>query len=238
MNKTQITKTLGTILGTYGKGIEGSKTVNFSESGGKFCDLSCELHPENGGGCYAVTAGKRKPTIVKNGLKHSANFSLFLGAVRAMVKTLSEAPWIRFSAFGSISAPSTWTDSDKANLSQIAEKLDHSIVHFPVETLEKARALKDLGYFPRVSDGEASEAMDAGFPVSRVVKGTKRITGSMSRKRKHEVSAPARELARELRANGLSAKVCPAIVANAKCGDCTMCSGTSGVDVIIYPDHV
>ena len=51
----------GSIVGTFGKGIEGSLTVNFGVSGGDNCDTACKHHPQSSASdatraCYAVRA--------------------------------------------------------------------------------------------------------------------------------------------------------------------------------------
>jgi len=228
------TKDFGTLAGDYGKGVNGSLTVNFAVSGGKNCDLSCRFHPANDGGCYAVVVGARKPTVTVNLEKKEADFSGYLRALVAKLDKLVAAPWIRFSAFGSIPAPNQWSDADRENLRIIADALDHRRVHFPVETTEKAEALKALGFHPRVSDGQAN---DTNGQVSRVVMGHVVVTGAMPKDRAREVSAPAFEEAKRIRATGKSAVVCPAIVGNNKCGQCKAC-GANGADVVIYPRHV
>ena len=45
----------GTLIGTYGKGVAGSATVNFTTSGGRHCDDSCPL---KGNECYAIITEK------------------------------------------------------------------------------------------------------------------------------------------------------------------------------------
>jgi len=237
MTKTRLQKTLGTIFGSFGKGIPGSISINFSESGGFWCAASCIF---KNAGCYAQTLEKRQPSIAKNGKRHRENFALLLRAVANSIGAKASAPWIRFSVFGTIAPPGVWSLDDHNVLAHIAEQLDHTRVHFPVETVEKARALRRLGFHPRVSDGESATALTHGFPVSlgcENLDGIK-ITSGMSRARRQQITAPARAMAAGFRAAGISAKVCPAIVGNAKCGACRLCNGVDGPQVVIYPRHV
>jgi hypothetical protein len=226
-------KQFGTVIGTYGKGIEGSATVNFTVSGGKHCDDSCSL---KGAGCYAEQTGKVKPSITVNLEKKEADFSGYLATLATPkgLEKIRTAPWVRFAAFGSVPVPSSWTNEDRANWTKIAEAAEsHGRYHFPIETVEKARALKALGFSRvRVSDGASVEARLNGFPVSIVVQGAKRATG----KNKRAHAAPAFEKAKQYRARGVNAKVCPAIAGSAKCGSCTLCADND-VAIVIYPMH-
>lgn len=227
------TKQFGTVLGTYSKGIKGSVTANFTVSGGKHCDNSCAL---KAGDCYAKQTEKMKPPITVNLEKKEKDFSGYLAtlATDKGLEKIRKAPWIRFAAFGSVPAPSSWTNEDRANWSKIADAAEENgRYHFPIETVEKARALKALGFSRvRVSDGASVEARLSGFPVSIVVQGAKRAIGK--NKRMH--AAPAFEKAKQYRANGVNAKVCPAIAGSAKCGSCTICADNS-VAIVIYPMH-
>ena len=226
-------KQFGTVIGTYGKGIAGSATINFTVSGGKHCDDSCPL---KGNGCYAEQTGKVKPSITVNLERKEANFSDFIAAVASDkgIAKIENAPWVRFAAFGSIPAPTTWTEKDRENMRKIAQAAEsHGRYHFPIETVEKARALHEVGFTRvRVSDGASVEARLNGFPVSIVVTGEKRAVG----KNKRQHAAPAFAKAKAYRKNGVNAKVCPAITGSAKCGECTMCANND-VDIVIYPMH-
>ena len=223
----------GTLIGTYGKGITGSTTVNFTHSGGQHCDDSCPL---KGNVCYAEHTAKLKPSIAKNLEKKESDFSGYLKALtteKALAK-LAGSSWTRFAAFGSIPAPSTWTIQDRMALRLIAAAVSHGNYHFPIETVEKAEALKALGFKNmRVSIGEANEAIAKGFPVSVSFDCGKRAVG----KNKRKIAQPAFDYAKTVKATtGLNAKVCPAIPGNAKCGQCTMCADNN-VDMVIYPVH-
>lgn len=229
------TTQFGTLIGSYGKGVVGSATVNFTTSGGKHCDDSCPL---KGNGCYAIATEAMKPSITINLERKEENVSDYLQALatpKAIAK-LQAAPWVRFAAFGSIPAPSELTLGDFANLRTIAASLDHTRVHFPTETLAKADMLKVAGFMPRVSVATNLKALPqvikAGHVASCAVKGDKLARG----KNKRAHSAQAVTFMRELKEQGISAKVCPAVAGNAKCGACTACADKS-VQVIVYPMH-
>ena len=226
------TKEFGTLIGSFGKGVQGSITVNFTVSGGRHCDDSC---PFKGGVCYAETLQKVKPSINVNLTRKESNFSGYLAQLtreKALIK-LTDAPWVRFAAFGSIPAPELWTNNDRENLRKIARAVSHGRYHFPVETVAKAQALESLGFYNvRVSQGQANHALSIGFPVSMSVQGSKMARG----KNKREYSKPSFELAKQMRSKGVNAKVCPAIAGSAKCGQCTLC-GDNNVAVVIYPTH-
>ena len=228
---------LGTVLGTFSKGTPGAVAVNFSISGGVHCDSSCTLKRTI---CYAVTQTARKPSIRVNGERHETHPESFVEALTEPqhLERLTTAPWVRFSAFGAFFRPDTITPRIADGMRRLAAALAAAgrmhVVHFPTETLAKARILRDYGFNPRVSCGtdhaRLAPVLAEGFTASLVVIGAKRAIG----KHKRAHSAPAFAKARELRAQGIDAKVCPAIAGNAKCGDCTLCAT---VPVVIYPGH-
>jgi len=229
-------KKFGTLIGSFGKGVPGSVTVNFGVSGGENCDDSCPLKQTEI--CYAISAEKRKPSITKNLERKEADivgYTSELASDRAIDK-LNAAPWVRFSAFGSIPDPAKLSEQARDNLQHIADKLTNPNVHFPVETVEKASFLQSIGFFPRLSIAtdidRAESLLIRGFKLSAAVVGHKRAVG----KNKRAHSEPAFQKAKELRAKGINAKVCPAIPGSAKCGDCKLCARRD-VDLIIYPVH-
>ena len=231
-------KTFGTLIGSYGKGIADSATVNFAPSGGKHCDDSCALKRA---GCYAVQTEKVKPSVRISLERRQDRLAEFLTAVSApkAIAKLQAAPWVRFCAFGSIPAAQHWTPEAKASLAKIGAALQGRPVHWPTETLDKAEIIRDAGLLPRVSVGTnaalVSGIIRAGHVASCVVAGPKRVRGN-DLKRKRANSQPAFDFAAELRRQGVTAKVCPAVAGRAKCGDCTACARFD-VQVIVYPQH-
>lgn len=225
----------GTLIGTYGKGVDGSCTVNFTLSGGKHCDDSCPL---KNNGCYAITTEAMKPSISVNLERKENNIDEYIDQLASpkSLEKLARAPWVRFAAFGSIPEPGELSRKAKNGLKQIARALDHSKVHWPTETIKKARMLKTLGFTPRVSVAtnteNISKVLRAGHVASCTVAGDKLACG----KNKRAHSAKAVAFVRDLHAKGIEAKVCPAVAGNAKCGSCTACADPS-VSVIVYPMH-
>lgn len=229
-------KQFGTLVGSFGKGVKGSATVNFTVSGGDHCDDSCSL---KGNGCYAVTTEAVKPSITVNLEKKQAALGDYLSALGQpkVVKRLQQAPWIRFAAFGSVKAPHLWTLDEQLKARQLAAQLPHETQHFPTETKAKYDHLTSMGFNPRLSLGETTGQqvaleVSSGRKVSVVVEGPKLARG----KNKRVHSGPAFDMQKELLAQGIKAKVCPAVSGNAKCGDCTMCA-QKDTKVIIYPKH-
>lgn len=228
-------KNFGTLIGSFGKGIQGSVTINFGVSGGSNCDDSCTL---KNNGCYAITTEAVKPSITVNLERKQNNLTQYLTELtspKALAK-FNSAPWIRASAFGSIPAPEQVTDEQYSLLQTFAAGIDNPNLHWPVETLDKARLLRSVGFNPRYSAGlDMSKAVSAviqGFNTSLVVEGPKKARGK--NKRKH--SEPAFIAMRDLTSQGITSKVCPAIAGSAKCGACTLCADKD-IDVIIYPMH-
>lgn len=229
------TVNFGTLLGTFGKAIAGAVSVNFSVSGGEHCDDSCEL---KNSGCYACVSQKVKPSIYINLERKQNSKSEYLQQLASAksIKKMVSATWVRFSTFGSIYAPSALSQADNENLRTIAKALDHTKVHFPVETIEKGLHMNTLGFKTRVSANtnvsRLTEILSHGLNASVVIQGDKMARGK--NKRLH--SSKAFAYMRELNSQGISAKVCPAIAGNAKCGQCTLCANES-IKVIVYPMH-
>lgn len=232
------TKEFKTTIGTFGKGLPGSKTINFGVSGGANCSDTCPL--KKSGLCYAISTEKLKPSITVNLERKQANFTGYLEALTSdkALTELNTAPWIRASAFGSIPMPGKITDKDKTLLAKLASGItNHSKLHFPVETKAKADLLRAAGFHGvRVSAAnntrKAKTLIDSGYPVSITIAGEKRAVG----KNKRLNSQKAFDYASKLRAKGITAKVCPAIPGSAKCGNCKLCANPD-IQAIIYPLH-
>lgn len=228
-------QTFGTLIGSFGKGIKGSVTVNFGVSGGRNCSDTCTL---KGNGCYAETTEAIKPSITINLERKENNLTQYLTELtspKALTK-LNSAPWIRCSAFGSIPAPEKLTETDVNLLQELGKGITNPNLHWPVETLDKARLLRSVGFNARYSAGldkaKCISAVMQGFNTSLVVEGSKLARG----KNKRVHSEQAFITMRDLTSQGIKAKVCPAISGSAKCGDCTLCADKD-VRVIIYPKH-
>lgn len=140
------------ILGSFSKAIDGSVALNFSQSGGKNCDLSCIYHPENHSmpeknRCYAARAEIRPD---RKALKDKLKRHEIDGAAETATKALEELkqicktqkiPWLRISAFGSVPQPRHASKKFIKTTKKLFAfaKNNGILVHFPVETERKAQ---------------------------------------------------------------------------------------------------
>lgn len=233
-------------FGSFSKGVKGSLSLNFSKSGGRHCDPSCPLL---GVVCYAQSVEKLYRNVADQlqARESAGGFTKLLQSATSPdnLAKLETAPWFRFSVLGSIPAPNTWTRAQRQMLKTLADHTPTNLTHFPVETIAKAKALANLGFNPRVSHGAHVPALKAGIPASISLQMTRkngspvRVTHTNKKKLAHQAHAKLREMVANLEKplkRKITAKVCPAIIGNAKCGKCTMC-GNSEVDLIAYPIH-
>ena len=220
--------------------------MNFSTSGGRHCDPSCPLL---GVVCYAQGVERTYTTVNRQLVTREANggFTKLLkdATTPTALTKIAGALWFRFSVLGSIPDPRTWTKAQRKMLQTLASVVPQGLTHFPVETLKKARALINLGFTPRVSHGAHIEALRANIPASVSIQLTRdngapvRIRACNKKRLAHQAHLKFHTLVAELEAKlgrKLRAKLCPAIIGNAKCGACTMC-GNSEIDLIGYPIH-
>jgi hypothetical protein len=156
------TFTIGTVLGSFSKGIKGAVSINFGISGGANCATSCRHHPihysgaeSNDGKCYAVIVENRADRVqLKDKLERHEKLPASQIVGRALVE-LSRMkihgrklpPWIRISTNGAVPAPAE-AIADRRYIPLLRELLafakDNGIpVHFPVETAEKAAFYAD-----------------------------------------------------------------------------------------------
>jgi hypothetical protein len=241
-----ITQTVGTVIGTFGKGIKGSVAVNFSQSGSAICSDSCLA--KTLGLCYAIALEKIKSNVALNGARKEKNYPFLfqvLGNHTPTIKKIVNAPWVRFSAFGAFPDPSMLSDTDRENFGKLATHLkpliDDGRVHFPTETVSKYSFLKSIGFKPRLSfQRNVDAAISFKGRSSVMVKEEKKFTANL----KHRKPIHSLETLRKINASGKRAKICPAIVnKKIKCGTdpkndirgCIACG--SDVDIIIYPEH-
>ena len=250
----------GSILGTFGKGVDGSVSINFSVSGGDNCDTACVHHPQSTANnatfaCYAARSEIRpdRAQLAAKLTRHERMpAALVCGKalleLQELLRRRKRIPWVRISTNGSLPQIDD-VRGNKLFRSQFRALLsfckDNAIpIHIPVETYAKARfyrsLLGDLATI-RESVQRLGRFTSASGAVS-VVAGAK----SESRIERVEI---ARQVARERReATGRKCIVCPAVLngfaarrdrsllnINAKCGNCTACAN-SLVD-IVYPLH-
>ena len=102
------------VLGSFGKGVPGSVTLNFATSGGANCDRECAYHPESTNEaagsvrCYAASCENRhdRKELRAKLERHEATDAAEIISRASLEMALRGyfAPWFRFSAFGSVPA--------------------------------------------------------------------------------------------------------------------------------------
>ncbi len=227
-----------TPIGTFGKGVPGSITLNFAPSGGANCSNTCAM---KGAGCYAQATENRKPSITVNLTRKHENRSAFLTWLAEVWQPNASIPWIRFSSFGSVPFPGELLRTEKDAFRTLANKVHAFKVHFPVETKDKYRSYEAFGFDTvRLSLQQATEQKilanaRVGYRLSAV---TASDPASKLSPLRGAIQA-ARALAARLRSRGIKVVVCPAIgdrTHTRKCGRCTACADNR-IAVIIYPKH-
>jgi hypothetical protein len=249
------------IIGSFGKGIEGSISINFGVSGGSDCDTLCKHHPKSAAKdatklCYAVRSETRPDrTQLAAKLKRHQEMppALVLGKtlleIQQIVNRGKRIPWVRISTNGALPIPEKvrfnklFRNQLRALLSYCASK--GIPVHIPTESFGKARfyrsIVKDLAVVRESIQGGLKRLKTATGAVSYVA-------GDQGMTRLERVDA-ARSAAKARReSTGRKTVVCPAILnswaarrdksklnARAKCGACVACAARD-VD-IVYPLH-
>ena len=105
------------ILGTFGKGVRGSLSFNWSASGGKNCDTNCRMHPDTkradkiaGTPCYAmrlemVYAGVKRSLQSREDIPPWKLCGMALVELQSLEARGVSIPWFRFSVDGSLPQP-------------------------------------------------------------------------------------------------------------------------------------
>lgn len=234
------------VLGSFGKGIKGSVSLNFGTSGGDNCPTQCPYHPQStsdhaepaAARCYAATCENRpdrqnllaklqRAEIVEGRI-------VIMAAIRELDRLKNTPPWFRFSTFGSV--PITPPEG----LRELVQSLPRGTVHLPIygaDTVASYRAA--IGDIVTVRESVPIADVLAGHHVGHV----STVVGSMEARPADRLDA-AKAIQRAERARGRWAVVCPAIAAtilrtgskDAKCGNCRACA-LDIVDTILYPVH-
>jgi hypothetical protein len=234
------------ILGTFGKGIKGSVSLNFGTSGGTNCPTACPYHPTStsdhaeptAARCYAAACENRpdrKNLLAKLQRAEDIAGSVVIdAAIHELDKRPSPPPWFRFSTFGSV--PITPPEG----LRELVQRLPRNTVHLPIfgsNTVASYRAT--IGDVVTVRESVPLADVLAGQHTGQV----STVVGSMAIRPADRLTE-AKSLQRAERARGRKAVICPAISAtmlrtgskSAKCGNCKACA-VATVDTIIYPVH-
>lgn len=231
-----------TVFTTFGKAVSDSFGLSFSLSADKQCD-ACRLWEC----CYASRLERRYGELREKLRKHYRNGPIWV--VNRAIAQLPDKPirWARLSVDGSLprlgSMPAKRRRIFVDRLRELVAKATAlgAKWHIPVESMNKARsyraALRGLGVVVRRTSQARTlrELLQSRDHVSWAV--AERIHNACVRKGEtRRNTALAFAYAREIRSNGRSCVVCPAIASNAKCGSCTACAD-SRVDVVLYPFH-
>jgi hypothetical protein len=156
---------LFSVLGSFGKGVPNSASVNFGLSGGANCERSCRHHPEHAhaianpaDACYAWILEKRHDRAqLRDKLARHERLPASIIAQRAHMELEREAlydkaprPWIRFSTDGSLpSRKKAIRDSRfRAAFRRLIEfavsRSGRDRIHLPVETAAKASFYREI----------------------------------------------------------------------------------------------
>jgi hypothetical protein len=153
------------ILGSFGKGVKGSISVNFGLSGGRNCDTDCQHHPDNSGRCYAATLERRpdRQNLAAKLARHEATDAAELcrHASLELWQMKTPPPWLRISTDGSVPKPADWSDGFRAAFRGLIKMAvsQNVPVHLPVESADKAAAYRQLvGDLVTVRQSAQSEA--------------------------------------------------------------------------------
>jgi hypothetical protein len=219
-------------IGSFGKALEGSISMNFSANGDSNCSNKC---PQKANGtCYGLNIEKLKPSVKVSGdRKRETGFLNCVNNYRKQIAKKTELPWIRFSSFGSVPNRPLNNDESEAFKALAHHASNLGPIHFPVETQAKRERFEKLvpqGVKVRESAHTMRRALNlAKKSIPNSVVFTK---GETLRDRIDN----AKEYAKKKRDEGLKMVVCPAIGSKKiKCGACTLCSKLDGT--IIYPQH-
>jgi hypothetical protein len=228
--------------GELSKALNGSVALNFSESGGPQCSDSC---PFKGSVCYAERLETVRTNCDVGGRRRRlAGFESVATAYVEQLERTGSAPWVRFSAFGSL--PHSLSDAGRTFFGRIVrtavQVAGAGRVHVPVESVRKYRLYSAIagaaGVVVRLSAHTYERAMAhtrKGIAISIV---ERKVAGEKTAARLDR----AKETAARFRKAGRTAMVCPAIAADirgtepVKCGKCKAC-GSDRVDVVVYPEH-
>jgi hypothetical protein len=235
MNVT--TFTIGTVLGSFSKGIKGAVSINFGISGGANCATSCRHHPthydgaeSNDGKCYAVIVENRADRVqLKDKLERHEKLPASQIVGRALVELSRLAlhgkrlpPWVRISTNGAVPAPADAL-ADRRFIPLLRELLafckTHSIpVHFPVETAEKhSFYTAQCGDLATVRESIQTHDMNActigthAIPNGAVSFTAGETVGKGGNKRKRILSAAVSAAAAWSARTGRKTIVCPAV---------------------------
>ena len=206
------------VVGTFGKGVKGSASINFGRSGGPNCDKSCDKHPESTAanptrGCYAVTVEHRpdrQPLTRKLDRHENTRPDHILSRAIAELSAMrNPPPWLRISTAGSL--PPDPGPAMAAQWRRLADYITTAGLrdrhHIPVETAHKAAQYRAIDR--RLTIRESVQTADRWLSARGAVSTVAGVPGMPLLKR---IDA-ARDTAKARRlATGRPTGVCPAVV--------------------------
>jgi len=237
------------VLGSFGKAIKGSVSLNFSRSGTSNCDPECAmlkfLRPNGKPLCYAENVEKRvdrKQLLAKLERHEAANPAQLTRKATKELEKRSTVPWLRISTNGSVPF---WANAEFAGelveLLRIA-RFKGAGIHFPVESQQKAQHYRTIvGDLCTVRETcQTEERWLTADGASSFV------AGDFSMTPRERVALAKRLCVLRTESTGRTCKVCPAVAhqhlhgrkiknEKTKCGSCTLCD-RKDVD-IVYPAH-
>jgi len=253
MKSTALTLNGAPVLGKFGKGLNGARSLSFGTSGGRNCNPGCAYHPRSTSAhaapddrrCYAHTVenSARRPQLLAKLQRHESldPCAVLERAAGQLDRHGWRIPWFRFCTFGAMPEPVDCTPEFVLLLRWFIGKLRAvgTPVHLPVETARKAthyrRILAGIDVIVRESCGSPRRWRTAPVACSFVA-------GSMQSTPRERIAEAKRTARLRAAATGRIVKVCPAVSSQhlntkstaAKCGGCTLCA--EDVD-IVYPVH-
>lgn len=214
--------------------------LNFSRSGGDYCDDSC-VHKREGT-CYAISSQRLYKSLLSKLERHEKNgfgwvLQKAIEAIEGNPKDFEGLKFFRFCTHGS-TPNRIFTTPEKRAMLHLGNLLNKMgvMVHFPVETREKYNSILACGIQPRLSyQGRVENAKRSTEAVSVSV-------GSMGEKPIERLNK-AMLLNIRLNSIGKTAEICPAIAGKiagadgrATCDRCGLCARPEP-RVVIYPQH-
>jgi O-acetyl-ADP-ribose deacetylase (regulator of RNase III) len=207
------------VLGSFGKGIEGSYSLNYGQSSGKNCDKSCPHHyqstAENAtNACYA-TRSETYRLALKNRLQRHEKCGAYqitrkaIREIQHLIDTGHKPKWLRFSVAGSVPQPEDVTVPFRKALRELLDlcEANEIPVHFPVETNRKAR------FYRRIVGGRCVIRESTHDEQAFVLTGgqTSFVGGTSEMSKKERLEDSKRLATLRTEATGRKAIVCPAV---------------------------
>lgn len=214
--------------------------LNFSRSGGSFCDDSCTL--KKSGICYAIAGQRLYSSLYAKLERHEGNG--FGWVINEALHAIEENPgdfeglkFLRFSTHGTVPNREFSTE-ERVALTRLGDLLkgNNVLMHFPVETRGKYSEVLACGIQPRLSYQDRINGSLCSPLCSSV-------TAGVRRQAKLERIGKAKKIVGFAREAGKRAVICPAIVSSFRkrerkitCDQCKLCA-TDKVGMVIYPMH-